>query len=103
MIPHARPNLMQLLERREATVGVVGLGYVGLPLALTFAEAGFPVDLFSLFEVQRSHSVCAQGGINACLDTKGEHDSVWQHIVDTLKGGEYLANQPPVKSMCMDW
>ena len=43
MIPHARPTLMQLLERREATVGVVGLGYVGLPLALTFAEAGFPV------------------------------------------------------------
>jgi UDP-N-acetyl-D-glucosamine dehydrogenase len=43
MIPHARPNLMELLERREATVGVVGLGYVGLPLALTFAEAGFPV------------------------------------------------------------
>ena len=69
---------------------------------LRIAEAGFPVDLFSLFEVKRSHSVCAQGGINACLDTKGEHDSVWQHIVDTLKGGEYLANQPPVKSMCED-
>jgi succinate dehydrogenase / fumarate reductase flavoprotein subunit len=74
----------------------------GLWATLRISEAGFPVDLFSLFEVKRSHSVCAQGGINACLDTKGEHDSVWQHIVDTLKGGEYLANQPPVKAMCED-
>ena len=81
---------------------VIGGGLGGLWASLRIAEAGFPVDLFSLFEVKRSHSVCAQGGINACLDTKGEHDSVWQHIVDTLKGGEYLANQPPVKSMCED-
>ncbi len=79
---------------------VVGGGLGGLWATLRIAEAGFGVDLFSLFEVKRSHSVCAQGGINASLDTKGEHDSVWQHIVDTLKGGEYLANQPPVKSMC---
>ena len=77
-------------------------GPAGLWATLRIAEAGFPVDLFSLFEVKRSHSVCAQGEINACLDTKGEHDSVWQHIVDTLKGGEYLANQPPVKAMCED-
>lgn len=81
---------------------VVGGGLGGLWATLRIAEAGFPVDLFSLFEVKRSHSVCAQGGINASLDTKGEHDSIWQHIVDTLKGGEYLANQPPVKSMCED-
>ena len=81
---------------------VVGGGLGGLWATLRIAEAGFPVDLFSLFEVKRSHSVCAQGGINACLDTKGEHDCVWQHIVDTIKGGAYLANQPPVKSMCDD-
>ncbi len=81
---------------------VIGGGLGGLWATLRIAEAGFPVDLFSLFEVKRSHSVCAQGGINACLDSKGEHDSVWQHIVDTLKGGEYLANQPPVKSLCED-
>jgi succinate dehydrogenase / fumarate reductase flavoprotein subunit len=84
----------------QPRVIVIGGGLGGLWTTLPIAEAGFAVDLFSLFEVKRSHSVCAQGGINACLDTKGEHDSVWQHIVDTLKGGEYLANQPPVKSMC---
>ena len=87
---------------RRPRVIVVGGGLGGLWATLRIAEAGFAVDLFSLFEVKRSHSVCAQGGINACLDTKGEYDSIWQHIVDTLKGGEYLANQPPVKSMCED-
>jgi succinate dehydrogenase / fumarate reductase flavoprotein subunit len=86
--------------RHSRKVIVVGGGLGGLWAALRSAEAGFQVDIFSLSEVRRSHSVCAQGGINACLDTKGERDSIWQHIVDTLKGGAYLANQPPVKSMC---
>ena len=81
---------------------VVGGGLGGLWASLRIAEAGFPVKLFSLFEVKRSHSACAQGGINACMDTKGHHDSVWQHVVDTIKGGAYLSNQPPVKSMCED-
>ncbi|MES9849935.1 MAG: succinate dehydrogenase (quinone) flavoprotein subunit, partial [Candidatus Thiodiazotropha sp.] len=86
--------------KRPRKVIVVGGGLGGLWSALRVAEAGFQVEIFSLFEVKRSHSVCAQGGINACFDSKGERDSVWQHIVDTLKGGAYLANQPPVKSMC---
>jgi succinate dehydrogenase / fumarate reductase, flavoprotein subunit len=81
---------------------VIGGGLGGLWATLRIADAGFPVTLFSLFEVKRSHSVCAQGGINAVLDTKGQHDSIRQHIIDTLKGGEYLANQPPVKAMCED-
>ncbi len=81
---------------------VVGGGLGGLWATLTIAEAGHRVRLFSLFEVMRSHSACAQGGINAVLDTKGQHDSVRQHILDTIKGGSYLANQPPVKSLCED-
>ena len=81
---------------------VIGGGLGGLWATLTLAEAGHRVQLFSLFEVMRSHSVCAQGGINAVLDMKGERDSVRQHIVDTIKGGSYLANQPPIKSMCED-
>ncbi len=79
---------------------VVGGGLGGLWATLRIAEAGLPVDLFSLFEVKRSHSACAQGGINGVVDTKGQHDTVWQHIVDTVKGGAYLADQPPVKTMC---
>ena len=81
-------------------VAVVGGGLGGLWATLRLAEAGYPVDLFSLFPVKRSHSCCAQGGINAVLDVKGQSDSIWQHIVDTIKGGDYLADQPPIKSLC---
>src|SRR5699024_11149863 len=49
---------------------------------------------------KRSHSVCAQGGINGAVNTKGEGDSPWKHFDDTVYGGDFLANQPPVKSMC---
>lgn len=79
---------------------VVGGGLGGLWAALRAAENGVSVDLFSLFPVKRSHSCCAQGGINAVLDIKGQQDSVHQHIVDTIKGGDYLADQPPIKTMC---
>ena len=64
------------------------------------AESGTPVELFSLVPVKRSHSVCAQGGINGAVNTKGEGDSPWIHFDDTVYGGDFLANQPPVKAMC---
>jgi succinate dehydrogenase / fumarate reductase flavoprotein subunit len=57
------------------------------------------VDLFSLVRVSRSHSVCAQGGINGAVNTKGEGDSPWVHLDDTVYGGDFLAHQPPVKEM----
>jgi succinate dehydrogenase / fumarate reductase, flavoprotein subunit len=44
--------------------------------------------------------VCAQGGINGAVNTKGEGDSPWEHFDDTIYGGDFLANQPPVKAMC---
>jgi succinate dehydrogenase / fumarate reductase flavoprotein subunit len=81
---------------------VVGGGLGGLWATLRLVERGVDVDLFSLFPVKRSHSCCAQGGINAVLDVKGENDSVWQHVVDTIKGGDYLADQPPIKNLCED-
>jgi succinate dehydrogenase/fumarate reductase flavoprotein subunit len=61
---------------------------------------GGEVDLFSIVPVKRSHSVCAQGGINAAKNLKGEGDSTWIHFDDTIYGGDFLANQPPVKAMC---
>jgi succinate dehydrogenase / fumarate reductase flavoprotein subunit len=86
----------------KPTVIVVGGGLGGLWATLRVVESGLPVKLFSLFPVKRSHSACAQGGINAVLDVKGQHDSIEQHIVDTIKGGDYLADQPPIRSMCED-
>lgn len=79
---------------------VVGGGLAGLMATIKAAEAGTRVDLFSLVPVKRSHSVCAQGGINGAVNTKGEGDSPWEHFDDTVYGGDFLANQPPVKAMC---
>lgn len=79
---------------------VVGGGLAGLMAAMKAAEAGTHVDLFSIVPVKRSHSVCAQGGINGAVNTKGEGDSPWEHFDDTIYGGDFLANQPPVKAMC---
>ncbi|GLI85442.1 succinate dehydrogenase flavoprotein subunit [Rossellomorea marisflavi] len=78
---------------------VVGGGLAGLMATIKAAEKGAPVDLFSLVPVKRSHSVCAQGGINGAVNTKGEGDSPWEHFDDTVYGGDFLANQPPVKAM----
>ena len=50
--------------------------------------------------VKRSNSVCAQGGINGAVNTKGEGDSPWIHFDDSIYGGDFLAHQPPVKGMC---
>ncbi|MBB6732520.1 succinate dehydrogenase flavoprotein subunit [Cohnella zeiphila] len=79
---------------------IVGGGLAGLMATVKAAEAGMRVDLFSVVPVKRSHSVCAQGGINGAVNTKGEGDSPWEHFDDTVYGGDFLANQPPVKAMC---
>lgn len=81
---------------------VVGGGLAGLATVIKAAEKGLNVDLFSLVPVKRSHSVCAQGGINAAKNLKGEGDSPRIHVTDTLFGGEYLADQTLVKEMCED-
>jgi succinate dehydrogenase / fumarate reductase flavoprotein subunit len=79
---------------------VVGGGLAGLMTTIRIAEQGVPVDLFSIVPVKRSHSVCAQGGINAAKNMKGEGDNPELHFDDSIYGGDFLANQPPVKNMC---
>ncbi|EQM26710.1 succinate dehydrogenase flavoprotein subunit [Bacillus licheniformis CG-B52] len=84
----------------NSSIIVVGGGLAGLMATIKAAEAGTNVKLFSIVPVKRSHSVCAQGGINGAVNTKGEGDSPWEHFDDTVYGGDFLANQPPVKAMC---
>jgi succinate dehydrogenase / fumarate reductase flavoprotein subunit len=81
-------------------VVVVGGGLAGLASAMKLAELGAHVDLISLTPVKRSHSVCAQGGINSCNDqTRQLGDNEWTHLDDTVYGGDFLNHQPPVKEM----
>src|SRR5438876_3034302 len=79
---------------------VVGGGLAGLMTVIKLAEAGKHVDVFSIVPVKRSHSVCAQGGINGAVNTKGEGDHPDIHVKDTLRGGDFLAEQTSVKGMC---
>jgi succinate dehydrogenase / fumarate reductase flavoprotein subunit len=88
------------VDMSKGKIIVVGGGLAGLMATIKAAEAGVPVDLISLVPVKRSHSVCAQGGINGAVNTKGEGDSTWEHFDDSVYGGDFLANQPPVKAMC---
>lgn len=83
----------------ENKVIIVGGGLAGLLAAMRVCEGGGTVDLFSYCPVKRSHSLCAQGGMNACMDTKGEYDSVYEHFDDTVYGGDFLADQLAVKGM----
>lgn len=88
-------------SKNEKHVIVVGGGLAGLSAALKLAENGCRVSIISVTKCRRSHSVCAQGGINAAINNKGEDDSPLIHAYDTIKGGDFLANQPPILEMCL--
>src|SRR5438105_3557476 len=84
-------------------VVMVGGGLAGLAAAMKLAELGVAVDLLSLTPVKRSHSVCAQGGINSVNSlTRQQGDNEGKHLDDTVYGGDFLQHQPPVKEMT-DW
>jgi succinate dehydrogenase / fumarate reductase flavoprotein subunit len=70
---------------------------------MRLAELGVHVDIVSLVPVKRSHSVCAQGGINSVnAVTRQQGDNEYKHLDDTVYGGDFLQHQPPVKEMA-DW
>lgn len=89
------------MANKKRKVIVVGGGLAGLSAALKLAENGCFVQIVSVTKVKRSHSVCAQGGINAAINLKGEEDSPLIHAYDTIKGGDFLADQPPIVEMCL--
>lgn len=84
----------------DVEVIVVGGGLAGLMTTIKVCEMGVPVKLFSYVPVKRSHSVCAQGGINGAVNTRGEGDSPEIHFLETIKGGDFLADQPLARGMC---
>ena len=87
----------------QPSVLVIGGGLAGLAATMRLAELGVHVDLVSLVPVKRSHSVCAQGGINSVNAlTRQQGDNEWKHLDDTVYGGDFLQHQPPVKEMT-DW
>ncbi|MGH7236821.1 MAG: FAD-binding protein [Nitrospiraceae bacterium] len=77
---------------------IVGAGLAGMRAALA-APSHLDVALLSKVHPVRSHSVAAQGGINAAL---GENDSWEAHAFDTTKGGLYLGDQDAIEAMCRE-
>ncbi|MBR1534128.1 MAG: FAD-binding protein [Ruminococcus sp.] len=82
------------------SINIIGAGRAGLSAALTLAKKGIHCNLVSYAPSERSQSVMAEGGINAALDTMGEHDSVEEHYADTIRGGVYLADENAVWNLC---
>ena len=81
-------------------VMIIGGGLAGLAASMKLAELDVDVGLMSLAQVKRSHSVCAQGGINSVNDlTRQLGDNEWNHFDDTVYGGDFLQHQPPVKEL----
>ena len=84
-------------------VMIIGGGLAGMSAAMKLAELECDVGIMSLAPLKRSHSCCAQGGINSVNHlTRQLGDSEWRHFDDTVYGGDFLQHQPPVKELA-DW
>jgi succinate dehydrogenase (ubiquinone) flavoprotein subunit len=80
---------------------VVGAGGAGLRAAMGLSEAGFKTACVSKLFPTRSHTVAAQGGVNAALGNMGEDDWRW-HMYDTVKGSDWLGDQDAIHYMCRE-
>uniref|UniRef100_A0A1L2FV62 Succinate dehydrogenase [ubiquinone] flavoprotein subunit, mitochondrial n=1 Tax=Cavenderia deminutiva TaxID=361123 RepID=A0A1L2FV62_9MYCE len=80
---------------------VVGAGGAGLRAALGLTEKGFKTACISKLFPTRSHTVAAQGGINAALANADNDDWRW-HAYDTVKGSDWLGDQDAIHYMCRE-
>ena len=78
---------------------IVGAGGAGLRASLQMALSNKRVAVVSKVFPTRSHTVCAQGGINAALGNATEDDWRW-HMYDTIQGSDYLGDQDAIEYMC---
>ncbi|MFY1111572.1 MAG: FAD-binding protein [Methanosarcinaceae archaeon] len=79
---------------------IIGAGLTGLRAAIETVDAGLDTAVISKVHPLRSHSVAAQGGMNAALGNAQAGDSWEDHAFDTVKGSDYLADQDAVELMC---
>ena len=79
----------------------MGAGGAGLRAAMGSAEAGFKTACITKLFPTRSHTVAAQGGINAALGNMTEDDWRW-HMYDTVKGSDWLGDQDAIHYMCKE-
>jgi succinate dehydrogenase / fumarate reductase, flavoprotein subunit len=84
-------------NKRKRTVIVVGTGLAGAASAASLSELGYNVKAFTILDSpRRSHSIAAQGGINAAKNYANDGDSVWRLFYETVKGGDFRAREANV-------
>ncbi len=87
------------IARRKFDCLVIGAGGGGLRAALQLAESDAHVAVVSKVFPTRSHTVAAQGGMNAALGNVTPDNWHW-HMYDTIKGSDYLGDQDAIEYMC---
>ncbi|MEJ1382125.1 MAG: succinate dehydrogenase flavoprotein subunit [Candidatus Sedimenticola sp. (ex Thyasira tokunagai)] len=89
------------LARRHFDALILGAGGAGLNAALQLANANLRVAVVSKVFPTRSHTVAAQGGVNAALANVVPDNWHW-HMFDTVKGSDYLGDQDAIEFMCRE-
>ncbi|RCN59558.1 succinate dehydrogenase flavoprotein subunit [Acidiferrobacter thiooxydans] len=87
------------MPRRQFDCLVLGAGGAGLRAALQLADGDAHVAVVSKVFPTRSHTVAAQGGVNAALGNVLPDSWHW-HMYDTVKGGDYLGDQDAIEYLC---
>ncbi|MFW2440738.1 MAG: succinate dehydrogenase flavoprotein subunit [Arenicellales bacterium] len=87
------------IEKRRFDCLVIGAGGAGLRAALQLAQADMHVAVVSKVFPTRSHTVAAQGGMNAALGNVTPDNWHW-HMYDTVKGSDFLGDQDAIEYMC---
>jgi succinate dehydrogenase / fumarate reductase flavoprotein subunit len=90
-------KLVNPANKRKHTVIVVGTGLAGASASASLAELGYKVNTFTILDSpRRSHSIAAQGGINAAKNYPNDGDSIYRLFYDTVKGGDFRARESNV-------
>jgi len=95
---HAKPSAAYTIIDHTYDAVVVGAGGAGLRAAFGLTEAGFKTACITKLFPTRSHTVAAQGGINAALGNMEADDWRW-HMYDTVKGSDWLGDQDAIHYM----
>lgn len=90
-------KLVNPANKRKHSVIVVGTGLAGASASASMAELGYEVKAFTILDSpRRSHSIAAQGGINAAKNYPNDGDSIYRLFYDTVKGGDFRARESNV-------
>ncbi|KAJ9625457.1 succinate dehydrogenase flavoprotein subunit [Knufia peltigerae] len=97
---HAFNGKFDVIDHQYDAV-IIGAGGAGLRAAVGLAESGLETAVVTKLFPTRSHTVAAQGGINAALANMHDDDWRW-HMYDTVKGSDWLGDQDAIHYMCRE-